>query len=387
MTSGDPIAEPNPDVATPETRRTAPTSDRGISPVAGRFGGRSSRLIPLAALGLGCGIFLFATWDRDEQSDSAAVGTEEPARQVVPFEPARRAAAPSIQPPHLLDETPDPHAPPLTSEGEIVPAIEARGAGGPSRGPSQAEQRQALAQSAQRAPLLAYSRPSASNAGLPVPLGRPANVTPAPSSATPLDALRQTSAIGQASARRLPDRHLILTAGAAIPCLLQTAMDSATPGYVSCILPSDVYSESGSVVLMERGTRVLGEYQGGVQQGRNRLFVLWTRAVTPSGVTIGLASPAADALGRAGFDGTIDTHFWDRFGGALLLSLVDDGVYAAGQADGDRDATRLPSEAAGVALQNTVEIPPTLRKSQGSEVSIFVARDLNFASVYRLSAR
>src|SRR3546814_9651628 len=42
---------------------------------------------------------------------------------------------------------------------------------------------------------------------------------------------------------------------------------------------------------MEKGTRVLGEYRVGIQQGQNRLFVLWTRAVTPQGVRIDLASP------------------------------------------------------------------------------------------------
>ena len=52
-----------------------------------------------------------------------------------------------------------------------------------------------------------------------------------------------------------------------------------------------------------------------------------------------------------------------------------------------RETARVPSDAAGVALQNSVDIPATLRKPQGAEVSIFVAQDLNFAGVYRLSAR
>src|SRR3546814_15747717 len=98
----------------------------------------------------------------------------------------------------------------------------------------------------------------------------------------------------------LPNRNFLITAGTLIPCILQTAINSGQPGYTSCLIPRDVYSENGRVVLMEKGTRVLGEYRGGIQQGQNRLFVLWTRAVTPQGVRIDLASPVADAqLGRA----------------------------------------------------------------------------------------
>ncbi len=202
-----------------------------------------------------------------------------------------------------------------------------------------------------------------------------------------LDRLRQVSPIGQARAGRLPDRRFLITAGTTVPCVLQTAMDSATPGYVSCVIPRNVYSDDGSVVLMERGARVLGEYRAGLQRGRGRLFVLWTRAVTPEGVAVALASPAADALGRAGFDGRIDSHFWERFGGALVLSIVDGAAYTAVDAGTDRSVVRAPSEAASVALQDSVGIPPTLRKDQGSEVSIFVAQDLDFASVYRLRPR
>jgi len=361
-----------------------PTIDRGISPIAGRFGGRGSKVVTLAALGLGCAVFLFATWDRGEGDDQKAAA-DEPARQVVPFEPARR----DTEPPLLTDQPLDPEAPVLTSSDGQVPALETSPPAS-SNGSSAAERR-TLIDEARRSPVLAYSRqgsgvaPTGALSAAAVAPGTPA---PIQARVTPLDGLRQTSPISEARAGQLGDRNLLLTAGASIPCILQTAMDSATPGFVSCILPRDVYSESGTVVLMERGTRVLGEYQGGLQQGRNRLFVLWTRAVTPAGVTVGLASPAADALGRAGFDGRVDTHFWDRFGGALLLSLVDDGLYAAvGRDDAVRETARVPSDAAGVALQNSVDIPATLRRPQGAEVSIFVAQDLNFAGVYRLSAR
>ncbi|MDE8420557.1 type IV secretion protein, partial [Klebsiella pneumoniae] len=80
----------------------------------------------------------------------------------------------------------------------------------------------------------------------------------------------------------------------------------------------DVYSENGRVVLLDKGTKVLGQYSGGIAQGQARLFVLWTRALTPRGVAIDLGSPAADSLGRAGLPGGVDTQFWARFGVGLV---------------------------------------------------------------------
>lgn len=354
-------------------------SDRGVSPIAGRLGGRHGRWITLAALVVGCGVFLAATWDRGEERDGPAPDTTTPPRQLSPFEPARRS-----EPPLLADAAGDPEAPRL-SDADIVPALEPTPQPeGPTAGPSPAEARRTLAESARRAPVMAFTRPAA-------PMARQdasADIARTPEARTPLDALRQVAPVERSVAGTLPDRDLLMTAGTVVPCVLQTALDSTTPGYVSCILPRPVYSESGAVVLMDRGTRVLGEYGGGVQQGRRRLFIVWTRAVTPTGVTIELASPAADALGRAGFEGTVDTRFWDRFGGALLLSLVDDGAALALDGDGGTSrTTRLPSDAAATALQGSIDIPPTLRTAQGSEVSIFVARDLDFRGVYRLRPR
>ena len=77
------------------------------------------------------------------------------------------------------------------------------------------------------------------------------------------------------------------------------------------------------------GTKLVGETRGEVQQGAARVFVLWTQARTPTGVWCrwirrGLTSSAAPAL-----PGEVNRHFWQRFGAAMLISLIDGAVQAA----------------------------------------------------------
>lgn len=356
-----------------------PDVDRGITPVAGRLGpGLGGKALALGALVVGCGVFLAATWNRE--GEKTATAPDQPARQVVPFEPLQggppRLRASPGEAPRLSTEPGGPYVPALQADASSTPAA--------ARPPD----RQAELAEIRAAPILAFSRRSASDGQPAEPQASPiAPPTARAAGATAFEQLMEDSEIGRRRASRLPDRNFLIVAGAAIPCLLQTAMDTATPGFVSCVIPQDIYSDNGAVVLLEKGTRVLGEYRGGLRQGQRRLFVIWTRAVTPAGVAIALGSPAADALGRAGFDGEVDTHFWDRFGGALLLSVVDDGVFAvAGDADRGETA-RLPSDAAAMAMEGSVAIAPTLRKAQGGEVLIFVAKDFDFSGVYSLRAR
>ncbi len=188
-------------------------------------------------------------------------------------------------------------------------------------------------------------------------------------------------------------RHpeFIVTMGTLIPCTLQTAMDSSAPGIVTCVTQQDVLGSTGSVVLMERGTRIVGEYSSHMVQGQGRMFVLWNRAETPKHVVITLGSPAADAIGQAGFDGEIDTHFWARFGGALMLTFIDGAFSTATTLASKNGSTSLNfgagQSAATEALRNTINIPPTLHKFQGESVAVMVARDLDFSSVYGLAMR
>ena len=298
--------------------------------------------------------------------------------------------------PTLAGAATDPNAP-IPLGGPIVPAISAQATASPmppsgapqSRQPSQAE---ALREAARRSSLIAYGGERGNGAPSPVygDVRGPFNAAGAAArEPTNLDTLRRASVIGQTQARPLPDRNFLITAGSFIPCVLQSAMDSSQPGYVSCIIPRNVYSDNGRVVLMEKGTKIVGEYQGGLNRGQYRLFVLWTRAVTPRGIAIDVASPATDALGRGGMDGRVDNFFWQRFGTALLFSLVEDAATVGSEAVGNSasNTTRVPSDAASTILQQNSQIKPVLRKNQGEDVGITVAQDFDFSAVYGLSLK
>jgi type IV secretion system protein VirB10 len=190
-------------------------------------------------------------------------------------------------------------------------------------------------------------------------------------------------------AQVLPTQRLLLPKGAFIDCTLETAIDSTLPGMTTCVMATDTFGVDGQVVLLERGTKLIGETRGQVQQGSARVFVLWTEARTPTGVIVPLASPGADELGRAGLPGTVNNHFWQRFGAAMLVSVIDGAVEAAVQSSRGGNGTVIvnPSATQGVlteVLKGTVNIPPTVVKQQGDRIQVLVARDLDFRSVYEL---
>lgn len=345
--------------------------DRTITPVAGigrARPGTARKVIGTTALVTLCGGLLWASWKREPVQAQArttptiaVTGTFERPREP-PTEPVQTAALPS---------------PPPARRAETPPTDD-------------------LLESSRRAPVLVYNRPPQARPGAYAgggtdpriaPGGGPGDGLPEPRNELG-DRLRPTPIEGVRAAR-LPDRNLLVAQGTAIPCVLETAMSSDVPGFVSCVVSRDVMSDNGRVVLMEKGTQVVGEYRGSVRRGSSRLFVLWSRAKTPTGVVVTLASPATDALGRAGFDGEIDNHFMERFGGALLLSVVGDAGQVAGQQFSEgglqiNTVQRGGQSAAAIATENTINIPPTLTKNQGELVSIFVARDLDFSSVYGL---
>lgn len=252
----------------------------------------------------------------------------------------------------------------------------------------------AMLDKARQAPVMGYTGRQVARNSAPEPAdgARPGYMpwgNPPPDEAAQFQKLLKPTIMEGSRASQLGNRNLLIAMGTSIPCVLETALSSDQPGFTSCEIPRDVLSDNGRVVLLEKGTQIVGEYRGGLRRGQSRLFVLWTRAKTPAGVIITLASPATDAIGRAGFDGYVDVHWWERFGSAMLLSVVSDGLRMAGaQMENShvqvQNTTTSGNNAAAIAVEQSINIPPTLTKHQGELVSIFVARDLDFSSVYRL---
>jgi type IV secretion system protein VirB10 len=192
-----------------------------------------------------------------------------------------------------------------------------------------------------------------------------------------------------ANARWMGSARMLLPKGAFIDCTLETAIDSSLPGLTTCLTATDTFGADGRVVLLERGTKLVGETRGQVQQGASRVFVLWTEARTPAGVIVPLDSPGADELGRSGLPGEVERHFWERFGAALLISTLDGAVQAAVQSTSRGGGTIVytpsgPQDVASEVLKGTLNVPPTVIKRNGDRIQILVARDVDFGRVYEL---
>lgn len=185
-----------------------------------------------------------------------------------------------------------------------------------------------------------------------------------------------------ATAAHIGDLSSTVIEGTLIAGVLETAINSDLPGFTRAVVSDDVRSFDGTEILIPRGSRLIGQYRSGLAIGESRAFVVWTRLILPSGVAIKLASPVTDTLGRAGLGGKVDRHFLDRFGSAILLSIIGAGAEILAAESGNNSVIISSSaQAYGVAqtaLQSSVNIPPTIRIAQGSPIRIFVARDLIF---------
>ena len=142
----------------------------------------------------------------------------------------------------------------------------------------------------------------------------------------------QPTVLAARAASKLPNLSFLLKKGTVIPCALKTGIDTTLPGFVTCNVLNDVYSADGKTVLVERGASIFGEQQSSTKQGQSRTFVVWSRVDNPSGVFANIDSPSTDAAGYSGIPGHLDNRFFERFGAAIMLSLVQDYIsYAQAQ--------------------------------------------------------
>lgn len=192
-------------------------------------------------------------------------------------------------------------------------------------------------------------------------------------------------------ASRFANPSTTVPKGTVMQAVLESALDSTRAGMARAIISRDIYGFDGTKILIPRGSRLIGEYKADVQQGQNRALIEWQRLMRPDGALINLDSPSADPLGRAGIKGKVNSHFFARYSGAILQSALEIGdqvainkiapattIYATPAIVGLQGITPSLAQSSGPTGSN---VQPTLTVKQGTSVSVFVARDLDFTSV------
>ena len=183
-------------------------------------------------------------------------------------------------------------------------------------------------------------------------------------------------------ASRFLNPAMTVPKGTIIAAVLETALDSTRSGFARAIVSRDVLGFDGSRVLIPKGSRLIGEYKNDLAPGQKRALIQWQRLMRPDGAIINLDSPAADPLGRAGVQGTVNSHFFERFGGAILQSVLNIGTQIAASKISDGAVVyAIPVPSLPIASPDKVQ--PTLKVRQGTSVSVFVAKDLDFSTVER----
>jgi len=204
--------------------------------------------------------------------------------------------------------------------------------------------------------------------------------------------------------------------GTMIRGTLETAINSDLAGMVKAIVREDVYSFDGRRILIPAGSSLIGDYKSGVERGQERLFIVWTRMIRGDGVSVQLGSYGTDRLGRSGMTGVVDRKYWERFGPPALMTMIggvtqyiaqlgqkpdrnitvvntDGSVTSIPQNNGTTSQDRAREIAAetiasGIqqlaseAFQDSRNIRPTIHIAQGSDITVFVTRDLDFSDLY-----
>ena len=199
------------------------------------------------------------------------------------------------------------------------------------------------------------------------------------------------------SAQYINKPDALLVRGTYIRCVLETRIITDIPGFTSCLVTEPVYSINGRRLLLPKGSKMLGSYN--VQDPKfPRVSVIWDRITTPNGIDVSMASPGIDNLGSAGHPGKLNSHWGSKISSALFISLLSDAFKYAGEKNGPTTTTvtsggqvieqpfqsntaRTVERLANQAVDRYSSRPATVTINQGTVVSVYVAKDVDFSGV------
>jgi type IV secretion system protein VirB10 len=190
--------------------------------------------------------------------------------------------------------------------------------------------------------------------------------------------------------------NVLMVRGTYIRCVLETHIVTDIPGFTSCVVTEPIYSVNGKRLLLPKGSKALGKYES--EPNGSRVAVIWDRVITPNGFDVSMASPGVDNLGGAGHPGYRDNHWPERISSALLISMFSDAFKYEAAVHGPSTTTITPSglpvvtpfqsntaqtvqTLADQAVRSAANRPATVTINQGTVITIYVAKDIDFSDV------
>jgi type IV secretion system protein TrbI len=267
----------------------------------------------------------------------------------------------------------------------------------PDPAPSAAEAaraRVAQEREAARGSRLFFGGGSTANAGMGMAApAAPADTPDAAQAAAPQsDATRRQGFLDRASDRRAVSgerlagliSRSILQAGSTIPAALITGIRSDVPGLVTAQVTQNVYdSPTGRIIVIQQGSRLIGDYDADVAFGQSRVLLTWNRLILPDGRSMILErQPASDPAGFAGLQDRTDYHWSGVLKAALVSTLLGIGSeFGTGSDDSLVRAIRRGSQdsvnrAGEQIVSRELNVRPTLTIRPGHPVRVLVTRDL-----------
>lgn len=176
-----------------------------------------------------------------------------------------------------------------------------------------------------------------------------------------------------------------LTADRFIPAVLYTEIKSELESEkVIAVIERDVYATHGRKILIPRGSKAIGAYEGLNEQGDTRLALAWHRIITPNGINIKLDSETASGDGSSGVTGEIDNRIKEKYGVALLFSTISALAQISVDTKNESQAAAADSftdefgTVTSEALRNSFDVVPRVRIPRGSRIMISPITDLWF---------
>ncbi|MDA7705546.1 TrbI/VirB10 family protein [Rickettsiales bacterium] len=215
------------------------------------------------------------------------------------------------------------------------------------------------------------------------------------------NAIQQPIAVTPETPTQTKDLSRIIAQGKMLTAILETAINTEVPGDIRGIVSRDVYAESGSNILIPKGTRLFGSYSSNITRGQARVEINWTRIIRPDGLEITVSLKASDQYGRSGISGEVDNQYTSTVANALLTSVLAVGGALATDALINNDASTTTGSDGSVistssasaqvlnqvtgaiidtvtqTIEESINISPIIRIAHGTKMTVIVSNDIS----------